>query len=34
VQKYYNENDAPVDPEKWKKDPGAWNLLKTVFFEM
>jgi hypothetical protein len=34
VERWYIDNEAPIDPAKWKKVPKAWQILKDVFFEM
>ncbi len=34
VERWYIDNEAPIDPAKWKREPNAWKLLKNVFFEM
>lgn len=34
VERWYIDNEAPIDPAKWKRDRFAWELLKNVFLEM
>jgi hypothetical protein len=34
IEKDYLENQAPVDPAKWRGNPGAWAFLKETCKEM